>query len=449
METPQKPNIKNLPEGYDIRWNPISSKWQMYCVKGFSEKYLSKNADKFIPKPPVAKAKVGGKKGKNESMLDAKRIGYDEFYTRKEDIAEEVIQYKEYFKGKTVYCPCDKVYNLGMSNFFVFFATYFKELGLEKLICTQYNPEGHGTVKSITACTVSELESRGIKWEWHGENGGDKLPDESEIPIDFLMGDGSFDSEECKKIMLGESGDGKDVIVCTNPPFSKWKEFIKQVMDCGCGFLVLSNQNAITYKETFQYIRDNKMWIGYKPLGSEMFFHITDEYKEEIVKKKKEGSGWKVINGEIMARVAVACWFTNLSNEKRTNELYLSETYKGNEEKYPNVVNMANCIDIGHWKKNGKWEGKLDMIPKDYPHTMAVPITFLGKYNPEQFEIVGCPDADVLPEGWNGMPQWFIDAYYNQGNTGSYKEGNRLDAFVKDEKAVVAFKRLLIKNKKI
>lgn len=171
----------------------------MYCVKGFSEKYLSKNADKFIPKPPVAKAKVGGKKGKNESMLDAKRIGYDEFYTRKEDIAEEVIQYKEYFKGKTVYCPCDKVYNLGMSNFFVFFATYFKELGLEKLICTQYNPEGHGTVKSITACTVSELESRGIKWEWHGENGGDKLPDESEIPIDFLMGDGSFDSEECKK----------------------------------------------------------------------------------------------------------------------------------------------------------------------------------------------------------------------------------------------------------
>ncbi len=446
MEIPQKPKIK-LPEGYEIRWNNFTNRWSLFCVEGYSKKILPKKIDRFIPQKGVNKSNTNEGEWKNKSMNKAKIEKYDEFYTRKKDIAKEVKEYKEHFKNKIVYCPCDKAYNLGMSNFFAYFATYFKEFGLKKLICTQYNPTGKGTIKEISACTVSDLESRGIKWEWSGENGGDKLPDESEIPTEFLMGDGSFDSYECRKIMMGENGDGSDVIVVTNPPFSKFKEFISQLIECKCKFLILGNQNAVTYKEVFPLLQNNQVWLGFKPFGGQMYFHVTDDYKKTLVKEKKDGSGWKEINGEIMASVSNVVWFTNLDHSKRRENIYLSETYLGNEKEYPILDNMNSVIDIGKWKKNGKWEGRLDKIPKDYNGIMSVPISFLSNYNPEQFEIIGSPDANILPSGWSGMSESFVTKYYEQGNTGTYKPGNRLACFIHDNKAIVPFKRVLIKKK--
>ena len=426
LNTPKKPNIK-IPEGYDIMWNEAKSKWVMY-FKGYSKKVSSSIGGNAVSSPINKNEKVIGEKGNNKTMLNAKRKAYDNFYTSLNDIAQAVHPHAEEFKGYTVYCPCDKMY-IGINNFLKFFSLYFKELGINKVICTQYIPEG-----------------RGIKWEVNKENVGDGLLDESKIPSVFLHGNGSFDSEECRRIMLGENGDGSDVIVCANPPFSRWKEFIDQIIDCGSHFLVLSNQNSITYKEAFRYIMDNKMWFSYPPLGNEMLFHITDEHKKRIVEEQKEGAGWRNVNGEIMARLANTRWVTNFTVNKRMEELYLSMKYKGNEDKYPNVINLQNCIDIGHHKKNGDWEGKVSMIPKDYPYVMAVPITFLEVYNPNQFEIVGSPDAQVYPEGWGNIPQWFIDEY-NEHNGRKAPIGRHSTCIIVDGKPTLTFKRLLIKHR--
>lgn len=193
--------------------------------------------------------------------------------------------------------------------------------------------------------------------------------------------------------------------------------------------------NAITYKEIFPYLKDNKMWLGYRNLGTDMFFHITDEYKKEIVNEKKEGSGWKEIDGEICGRVANACWFTNLEHTKRKEFIGLTKKY--NPTDYPKYDNY-DAIEVG----------KVGDIPKDYDGVMGVPITFFGKHNPKQFEIVGCADADITPSGWKGMSKEFVELYYKQGNTGSYKEGNRLTHFVENGKAKVPYKRLLIRKVK-
>lgn len=141
-------------------------------------------------------------------------------------------------------------------------------------------------------------------------------------------------------------------------------------------FLIIGNMNAITYKEIFPYIKNNQLWVGYRSLGSEFYFNITDEYKKEIVKEKKEGSGWKEIDGEICGRVANACWFTNLDISKRREFIGLTKKY--NPTDYPKYDNY-DAIEVG----------RVDDIPKDYDGVMGVPITFLGKHNPNQFEIIG------------------------------------------------------------
>lgn len=144
-------------------------------------------------------------------------------------------------------------------------------------------------------------------------------------------------------------------------------------------FIVVGNHSAITYKEVFPYLKDNKMWLGYKPLGGEMYFHITDEYKEEIVKTKKEGTGWVEVNGEIMANVSQACWFTNLEHSKRKEFIGLTKKY--NPTDYPKYDNY-DAISVKF----------VNDIPKDYYGLMGVPITFLDRYCPSQFEIVGASE---------------------------------------------------------
>lgn len=351
------------PEGFEYYYNPITGKIILRPIKGFSKEYLSEET--FVPKrEEVETAETTENRGGNANLSTARNVKNDEFYTRIEDIVSELKHYKDAFKDKVVYCPCDKVFNLGRSEFFNYFANRFHQLGLKKLICTQYNPNGHGYKKEVS------YSENGIKWEYNGEYEDGTIIDESMVDITFLRGNGSFDSEECIELMK-ES----DIIV-TNPPFSLFRVFIKQMIDLDKKFIVIGNMNAITYKEIFPYIKNNQLWLGYRSLGSEFYFNITDDYKTRIVKEKKEGSGWKEINGIICGRVANACWFTNIEHNKRKEGIYLSETYS--EEKYPKYDNY-DAIEVS----------RVEKIPCDYDGVMGVPISFMDKFCPAQFEILG------------------------------------------------------------
>ena len=192
-------------------------------------------------------------------------------------------------------------------------------------------------------------------------------------------------------------------------------------------FLIIGNMNAITYKEIFPLIKNNKIWLGFRTLGSEMYFQITDDYKKQIVVEKKEGSGWKIVNGEVMGRIANACWFTNLMHDKRLEGIYCPQKYVGREDKYP-VYDNYDAIEIGHHTKSGKWEGSLDELPYDYDGVMGVPITFLDHYSTEQFEIVGITEnADYIKE-------MYVDGYEKYDRP--YINGKRL------------YPRILIRRKK-
>ena len=378
MDSRKKPNIK-VPEGFELFLNSITGNWALRPIKGYSVKYIRK--DTFVPKQTNESIQnennIDGK-GKNKNLSKARNRKNDEFYTRLEDITAEMQHYKRHFSGKVIYCPCDKLFNVGRSNFGRYFLGKFHSLGIKKLICTQYNPNGFGVA------TEYNFEKCGIKWEYNGEKVDGDFIDESEIDTYFLKGDGSFDSPECCEIMKNCD------IVITNPPFSLFRKFIAQIMEFNKKFIILGNMNALTYKEVFPLIKENKIWLGYRNLGSDMFFEITDEYKKVIVKEKKEGSGWKEIDGEVMGRVANACWYTNLEHTKRKEKIYLEKTY--NPTDYPKYDNY-DAINVN----------RIEDIPKDYDGIMGVPITYLGKYNPNQFEIIkfrkGDDDKDLSING--------------------------------------------------
>ena len=415
MEAPtKKPNIK-LPEGMELVWNSVTGRWAMRPVPGYSTIYLDKNS--FIPKSTeerkeANKDKCAGKT-KNGKLHKAKRDKNDEFYTRLEDITDELKHYgREFFEGKVVYCPCDKAFNLGRSNFFTFFTSHFLDWGLKKLVATQYVEGGRG-------------------WMWVIEKGdinGNGYIDESEIDTYQLTGNGDFLSEECRKIM-----DESDVVV-TNPPFSLFRPFVNQLVELNKKFLIIGNQNAITYKEIFPLIKENKVWLGYHNNAT----YIFESPNGNILESNREYVKAHGLDPDKYIKVPSVCWFTNLEHNKRKEDLYLGNTYFGHESEYPKYDNY-NAIEVS----------KVANIPVDYNGVMGVPITFLGQYNPEQFEIVGCADADILPDGWSGMTSEFVELYYKQGNTGQYKEGNRLTHYVSPEgKAIVPFKRILIRRKK-
>ena len=276
MDTPKRPNIR-IPEGFDLYFNTLTGNWALRPVKGYSTTYYKK--DMYIPKkkveekaetPNVSKEEetaVEEKNNKNGNLHTAKREKNDEFYTRISDIVDELKHYEEHFKGKVVYCPCDKLFNEGQSNFGRYFINKFHKLGLKKLICTQYNPNGVGVVKEC------DFEKCGVKWEYNGEKADNEVVDESDIDTYFLKGNGSFDSDECKEIMRNCD------IVVTNPPFSLFRQFVEQIMTMGKKFLIIGNTNAISYKEIFPYLKDNKMWIGMTNFNSGMYFVVPNDYE--------------------------------------------------------------------------------------------------------------------------------------------------------------------------
>ena len=276
---------------------------------------------------------------KNNNLHNAKKQKNDEFYTRLEDIEKEMCHYREHFRGKVIYCNCDDPKE---SNFFKFFSLQFEFLGLKKLISTGYKENGHG-----------------VAYIYEGDKNGNNLPDDSEIQTYELQGNGDFRSEECVEF-LKEA----DVVV-TNPPFSLFREVVAQLVAYDKKFLLLGNNNAITYKEIFPLIMQNKLWMGYSN-NKTMEFVLSDSYEK-----------WdRIENGKKIGKVPAISWFTNLEHDHRNRPLDLAQRY--DPRYYPKYDNY-DAIECS----------KVMDIPRDYDGVIGVPITFLDKYCPTQFKIVG------------------------------------------------------------
>ena len=316
---------------------------------------------------------------KNTNLHNAKTAKNDEFYTQLSDIEKEMAHYKDFFKGKIVYCNCDDARE---SNFFKFFSNNFESLGLKKLITTRYKAEG-----------------KGVKLVYEGDKNGDFMVDDAEVVMTELEGNGDFRSEECIEL-LKEC----DVVV-TNPPFSLFREYVAQLMKYGKKFLIIGNQNAITYKEIFPYIKSNELWWGCSLHGTKCHFIVPNSY---------EGNNVFEENGVRYGKVNNAIWFTNINHTKRNTPLDLYKKYSADE--FPKYDNY-DAIEVS----------KVTDIPMDYDGVMGVPITFLDKYCPTQFEIVG----------WSRHNDLSMD--------GGYWLGGCNDATINGK---IVYRRLLIRKKK-
>lgn len=304
-------------------------------------------------------------KAQKRHLDGAKKAKKDEFYTQLADIERELKHYKAQFKGKVVYCNCD---DPAVSQFFHFFSYNFERLGLKKLITTCYRSQA-------TDLFSQGNSEKAIYLEYEGDEDGDKVPSSDEIGVKSLKGDGDFRSAEAVELLKQAD------IVVTNPPFSLFREYVAQLIEHDKKFLIIGNKNAITYKEIFPLIKENKVWLGNTPIGQDMLFRIPDDTAAELVEGGNEGSKWRRVDGDVFAR-ASSCWFTNLDVAKRHEDLILYESYS--PEKYPRYDNYA-AINVN----------KTAEIPADHDGVMGVPITFLDKYNPNQFEILGIAKAPL------------------------------------------------------
>jgi hypothetical protein len=329
------------------------------------------------------------KKAANLNLRKASSAKKDEFYTQLSDIENELKHYKKHFKNKVVYCNCD---DPRVSNFFHFFSYNFEKFGLKKLIATCY--------KSQDMDLFSKNDSeQAIYLEYEGDKNNNNIPDPKEIGIKKLKGDGDFRSKEC--IELLKQAD----IVVTNPPFSLFRQYVAQLLEYDKKFVIVGHQNALTYKEIFPLIKENKIWLGYGFKGGAAHFLNTQYQDYATAGDHKEG----------MIRVSGVTWFTNLEISKREEDIILYKEYTPDE--YPKFDNY-DAINVNKTKE----------IPKDYKGLMGVPITFLNKHNPEQFEII---------DG--------IGRYSVLNNEESRKNKNYLSMI--DEKAI--YFRYIIKNKRL
>lgn len=294
-------------------------------------------------------------KSLNNNLKKAKAGKNDEFYTELTDIEKELRHYKDHFKGKTVFCNCD---DPRISNFFHYFSYYFEYLGLKKLITTCYKNQN----MDLFSTNASE---KGISLEYNGVTNGDRTPKREDIEVVYLNGDGDFRSKEC--IELLKQAD----IVVTNPPFSLFREYVAQLIEYDKKFLIIGNQNNFTYKEIFKLVKEDKLWAGIDNGGTK-WFKVPNHY--EITTETRI----KTENGQKYFSMGSVFWFTNLDNRKRHEDIILFKTYEGNEKEYPTYDNY-NAINVN----------KVADIPIDFKGLMGVPITFIDKYNPEQFEILG------------------------------------------------------------
>lgn len=300
----------------------------------------------------------------NKSLRSASTAKKDEFYTQLSDIEKELKHYKNHFKGKVVYCNCD---DPRTSNFFHYFSYNFEKLGLKKLITTCY--------KNQNMDLFSQHDSeQAIYLEYDGDRNGNNVPESKEIEIKSLKGDGDFRSKEC--IELLKQAD----IVVTNPPFSLFREYVAQLTEYDKKFLIIGNMNAITYKEIFKLIKENKLWLGASIHSGDREFGVPDDYPLTAASCRIDNEGKKFI------RVKGVRWFTNLDYKERHEDLILYKQYS--PEEYP-IFDHYDAINVDKTKD----------IPMDYKGLIGVPITFMDKYNPDQFEILDGLNRYSILEG--------------------------------------------------
>jgi len=332
------------------------------------------------------------RKGSVKYLHKAKNAKMDEFYTILSDIERELRHYKKHFKNKAVFCNCD---DPRVSNFFHYFSYHFEKLKLKKLITTCYKNQ------DMDLFSRHDNE-KAIYLEYEGDKNENNVPDPEEIGIKQLKGDGDFRSKECIELLK------KSNIVVTNPPFSLFREYVAQLMKYKKKFLIIGTWNAITYKEIFPLIKENKLWIGINSNRNFSGFIVPKHYPLDGTEARIDENGNRIVSSNN------TCWFTNLDNAKRHEELVLYKKY--NPKEYPTYDNY-NAIEVS----------KTNDIPIDYKGVMGVPITFMNKYNPEQFEIVGCSYSYGEPKGY-------------------HIKGKDFNVSVNGEQI---YKRLFIKNKRL
>ena len=329
----------------------------------------------------------------NSTLSKAKADKKDEFYTQFYDIEAEMEAYLDYnpdvFRGKTVLLPCD---DPECSNFTKYFAQNFEELGLKKLISTSYAPDSK-TYKGGTQLSLFETQSPKFdkdKTRTHGkifvlteDTTGDGVIDLDDLQWDYLEGDGDFRSEEVKKLR-----DEADIII-TNPPFSLFRVFLAWIVEAKKQFIIIGNINCVTYKEVFPLIQNNSVWMGCTIHSGDREFEVPEGYP-------LKAAGWRIDeNGKKYIRVKGVRWYTNIDHGRRHHPLELMtmadnikySKHKEVKGKQYSVYDNFEAIEVPY----------TDAIPKDYDDIMGVPITFLDKYYPEQFEIVG------ITKTWFGM----------------------------------------------
>lgn len=351
----------------------------------------------------------------NKNLTQAKRNKNDEFYTQLSDIENELRHYREHFAGKTVYCNCD---DPRVSNFYRYFARNFEHLGLKKLLASCYRNEDPDLF------SPSGSESEKAVWiEYAGHREGERMPRDEDAEVRPLEGAGADgDFRKAASIALLKQAD----IVVTNPPFSMFREYVAQLVEHGKKFLIIGNMNAATYKEVFPLIKDNRLWYGPSISSGDREFGVPAEYPLTAATSRVDEHGNKFI------RVKGVRWFTNLDHSKRHEPLPLYKRYT--PEEYPKYDNY-DAINVN----------KTAEIPMDYEGVMGVPISFLDKHCPEQFEIVGsCESNDRTNDC---RTRWYTsqecrNAYFDRfGKNGVYD----LNASCVVD-GVKKFKRILIRN---
>lgn len=358
----------------------------------------------------------------NQSLIQAREAREDEFYTQLTDIENEMRYYRKHFKGKTILCNCDDPFE---SNFFKFFVLNFNRLGLKKLIATCYagspiawkqlslfdvsgNEEKRKTPYRATVTSVYDITG----------DGGISMLDVAELfkqgnnTLEELEGTGDFRSTECLQLM-----DEADIVV-TNPPFSLFREYVQTLLDHQKKFIIIGSLNAITYKEIFPHLRDNRMWLGYNE--GDMSFTVPDYFEPRATRF------WQDQNGQKWRSMGNICWFTNLDIRKRHEELILAKRYSA--EVYPRYDNY-DAIEVS----------RVSDIPCDYDGVMGVPITFLGKHNPDQFELLGITDRN--------NPYGLTTKVYTPVDGPNYSDCNRRAAIRQvDGSLRSTYARLLVRN---
>lgn len=367
----------------------------------------------------------------NKNLRNASKAKKDEFYTQLVDIELELKHYKDKLRDKVILCNCDDPYE---SNFFKYFAMNFNYLGLKKLIATCYDnsPIAYtqlnlfGENKSVPNNNRHPYKIEINEVQDYNKDGATDLADVEYLlknkknSLSLLKDNGDFRSNECIELL------NKSDIVVTNPPFSLFREYLEQLTNYNKDFIIMGNTNALTYKEVFKLFKEDKIRTGYTNFNVGMYFFVPNDCEKYH----------KIVDGKKMVRVSTSCWFTSLPVAKHKENITLYKKYT--KEEYPTYDNY-DAINVNSYTD----------IPYDYFGNIGVPITFLDKYNPEQFELIGQGQGNLYRElTEKGLKQKFVDDYYKFGGTGSIKEDHPvLGYYDNDGKPVIPYMRIIIKRR--